>query len=236
MNKTSYKFLLYIGAIAIISLMVYLGFWQLSRAEEKQNIQNFVNNQQSQRVNLEEQNIMLDMLYQQGHASGKFLVQQAILIDNQVYNGLVGYHVIVPFQVSKSEQLILVNVGWVAVGKSRSIKPVIHLPEDSITISGRLQKPHAKPPFWLDKYELIQDGVWQFLPISDYIKDSNLTVAPLILELDSEQKEVNGFQRQWLGYDDKWINRHKAYALQWFSMAVVFLLMCLVLEFRSRKN
>ena len=216
--------------------MLRLGFWQLARAEEKQSIQKFVNNQQSQNIDLEQQNITLDMLYQQGHASGKFLLQQAILIDNQVHNGLVGYHVIVPFQVSNNQQLVLVNVGWVDVGESRVKKPVIDLPQETITISGRLQKPHAKPPLWLDKYQLVQDGVWQFLSIPDFIEQSSLAVSPLILELDPEHEEVRNYKRQWLEYDDKWINRHKAYALQWFSMAVVFILMCLVLEFRSRKN
>jgi len=130
----------------------------------------------------------------------------------------------------------LVNVGWVAIGTSREIKPEINLPQSTLEISGRLQKPHAKPPLWLDKYELIHQGVWQFLPIKEFIEHSGLQVKSLILELDPDFKGISGYPRLWREYDDKWINRHKAYALQWFSMAIVFILMCLVLKFRSRRE
>ena len=232
----SQKCLLYVAAALITAAMTYLGFWQLSRAEQKQTIKDFVTEQQSQQVNLNQGLLQEGMLYQQASGQGRFLLEQTILIDNQVYQGQVGYHIIAPFQFSDSEQIVLVNVGWVAIGASREIKPEINLPQSALEISGRLQKPHAKPPLWLDKYELIHQGVWQFLPIKEFIEHSGLQVKSLILELDPDFRGISGYPRLWREYDDKWINRHKAYALQWFSMAIVFILMCLVLKFRSRRE
>ena len=236
MNKVSQKWLLYIGALLVTLAMVYLGIWQFSRAEHKQTIKDFVVAQQSRHVDLNQEFLNEDMLYQQATGQGQFLQEHAILVDNQVYQGQVGYHIIVPFQFLSNEQIVLVNVGWIAVGVSREIRPNIDLPQTQLKISGRLQKPHAKPPLWLEKYALVHQEVWQFLPIAEFIKRSGLTVSPLLLELDEEFPTLSRYPRQWREYDDKWINRHKAYALQWFSMAIVFILMCLVLKFRSAKN
>jgi len=236
MNKASQKWLLYFGALLVTMAMVCLGFWQLSRAEQKQTIKDFVVVQQSQQVNLNQELLNEKMLYQQATGKGQFLLEHAILVDNQVYKGQVGYHIVVPFQLSDNAQIVLVNVGWIAVGVSREIRPIIELPQIQLEVSGRLQKPHAKPPLWLEKYALVHQEAWQFLPIAEFIKRSGLTVSPLLLELDEEFPTLSRYPRQWREYDDKWINRHKAYALQWFTMAIVFILMCLVLKFRSRQE
>jgi len=236
MKKFSLKVCLYLIALLIVAAMLWLGFWQLSRAEQKQTIQNFVYEQQTSQVNLEEKLIDSSLLYQQGIGNGEFIDKHAILIDNQVSEGRVGYHVVAPFRFAGSKQIVLVNMGWVSAGQSRSSKPEIELPENNLDISGRLQNPHAKPPIWKDDTFLVQDGAWQFLSIEEFMIRSDLQVAPLILELNQSVENPGDYVRQWHEYDDTWINRHKAYALQWFSMAVAFILMCLMLEFRSRKK
>jgi len=236
MNKTLLKLLLYAVATAIVLVMIRLGSWQLSRAEEKQTIQNFVVEQQTKEFDLGAQSVSKDNLYQQAFGLGEYLNEQGILIDNQVLDGKVGYHVVTPFRLEKNDQIILVNSGWVPIGASRSVKPKTVLPEGRLNISGRLQKPHAQPPIWQDNTLLVQDGAWQFLSLDEFSIRAGLKVAPLILELEPSLVGVGGYERKWRVYDDTWINRHKAYALQWFSMAIVFTFMCLMLEFRSRKK
>ncbi len=236
MNKTLLKLLWYLIAISIVLVMLQLGSCQLNRAEEKQAIQNFVTEQNAKELDLGENTVSMDNLYQQAFGAGEYIAEQGILIDNQVFEGKVGYHIVTPFRLEKNGQIILVNAGWVPVGVSRKIKPKISLPEGRLNVSGRLQKPHAKPPIWKDNTLLVQEGAWHFLLIDEYMTRTNLTVAPLILELEPKLVGVGGYERKWRVYDDTWINRHKAYALQWFSMAFVFTLMCLVLEFRSRRK
>ena len=110
------------------------------------------------------------------------------------------------------------------------------MPVGSISIQGRIQKPHSRPALWLEKYDIALNEVWQYLDVEEYRKRYNLDISALILELQVEQVGFDAYQRKWREYDDTWINRHKAYALQWFSMAAAFILMCLVLEFRSRRE
>ena len=230
------KALLYLAAIVIVCLMISLGFWQLNRAEEKLAIQQYVDQQNRIELNLNTQTVAVENLYQQAYGTGKYISDQSFLIDSQVFEESVGYHVITPFKLLNSEQIILVNSGWVPAGASRSVKPKTSFPQGALSLTGRLQKPHAKPPIWNDQTPLIQDGAWQYLSIDTFIDKSDLSVAPLILELEPSLEGVGGLKRKWQVYDNVWINRHKAYALQWFSMAVAFILICLVLELRSRNS
>ena len=236
MKTVSLKIVLYLLASVILLVMMRLGFWQLSRADEKQKIQDRVTAQQSKIVDLGENAIDQNFIYQQGQGTGEFLIEQSFLVDNQVHAGKVGYHALAPFRFSPNQQIVLVNLGWLAVGESRDKPPEIKLSEGQLVISGRLQNPHGKPPIWSDDALLVQQGVWQFLPIDEFEQQAGLNVAPLILELSEDASNFDLYERQWREYDDTWINRHKAYALQWFSMAVAFFLMCLVVEFRSRKK
>lgn len=230
------KALLYLVAALLFLAMLKLGFWQLSRADEKQVIQDHVQNQAAIQLDLNNNQVTVDNLYQQAYGVGIYLHDKSILIDSQVYKNEVGYHVVTPFRFNNNDQIVLINSGWVPAGASRSIKPKTSLPQGEITLSGRLQKPHAKPPIWSDNTPLVQDQAWQYLSIKVFAEKNNFPfIAPLILELEPTLQGVGGFARKWQVYDDTWINRHKAYALQWFSMAVVFILMCLMLELRSRK-
>ncbi len=236
MNRASLRVVLYVSAALLVVAMLKLGFWQLSRADEKQGIQDFVSTQNKKEIDVGVEAISVDNLYQRAFGVGEYIVEHSILIDNQVHEGRVGYHVLTPFRFEKNNQIILVNSGWVPVGASREIKPIISLPEGRINISGRLQRPHSQPPIWRDNHLLVQDRAWQYLALDEFEKRTQLTVASLILELDPSLVGVGGYERKWRVYDDTWINRHKAYALQWFSLAVAFILMCLMLEFRSRKS
>ena len=235
MNKISLRVVLYVFAALLVAVMLKLGFWQLSRADEKQSIQNFVVAQNAKEIDLGVLDISLDNLYQRAFGLGEYLDEYSILIDNQVHEGRVGYHVLTPFRFTKNNHIILVNSGWVSVGASRDIKPTVSLPGGRLKISGRLQKPHAQPPIWKDNLLLVQDRAWQYLALDEFERRTKLVVAPLILELEPGLAGVGGYERKWRVYDDTWINRHKAYALQWFSLAIAFILMCLMLEFRTRK-
>lgn len=230
------KIVLYICAVLIVAAMVKLGLWQQNRADEKQAIQDYVISQAATPLDLNVSSVAEDNLYQQAFGEGEYLQGQSILIDSQVHKGNVGYHVVTPFKLVDSEQIVLVNSGWVPAGASRNIQPKVSMPNGQLKVYGRLQKPHAKPPIWDDATPLIQNGFWQYLSLDYYAFKNNIQLlSPLILELEPSLEGVGGFQRKWRVYDDTWVNRHKAYSLQWFSMAVAFIFMCLVLELRSRK-
>ena len=217
----------------MVAVMLALGWWQLQRAAVKQQIADDVVLKNQMEFDLAHFVIDVEQRYARATAVGRYLPQQTFFLDSQTHHGQVGYHVITPFQVESNGQLILVNRGWVGAGSTRLVLPQIDTPVEQLSISGRLNLPASKPLFWDDSVPVVQNGAWQFLSLPYYQLQTGLSVAPLLLELDKTLDQVGGYVRQWRTYDDQWINRHRAYALQWFSMALVFLLMCLFVLYKS---
>jgi len=76
-----------LAGLFFFALTLWLGNWQLSRADYKRELQ----------------------------ARYAFLSGQEIFIDNRVYKTRAGYHVLTPFLIEGSSQHVLVNRGWVAL-------------------------------------------------------------------------------------------------------------------------
>ncbi len=231
--------LCFIGIVVVLG-MFRLGFWQLSRAEEKRNIvvqlesrveQPFVSLQaMTSKLSLDE------LRFRNVSLSGRYLEGSDILIDNQVVNGQVGYQVFTPFIVNNVDLTILIARGWVSAGSSREGLPIISTPTEQISLDGRLNNAPAKPPLWNDKYAVSKGKVWQYLPISDVADVLHRQVFPLVVELAPDSGNSNSLVRKWPDISDQSVAKHQGYAFQWFAMATAFFVACLVLLLRrSRK-
>lgn len=236
LSRRYLPWVLIVAAGLVLFAMLRLGLWQLDRAEEKQNISDSVFAMSQIEIELNSTTISAKNRYVQAIAYGRYLQQNTFLLDGKVVNGQVGYHVITPFEIKMKKQVILVNRGWVAVGSNRKNKPKIITPAGELQISGRLNLPASKPVFWDEAVPVVQDGAWQFLELNDYTARSGIAVLPLMIELDKTLDQVGGYVRQWRSYDDHWVNRHRAYAFQWFSMALAFLVLCIFVWYKSKKR
>lgn len=236
------KPILLIIAVLICLAMVRLGFWQLDRAQQKKSIL-------SQSITLSEQAAIdlksllprfdtdLNKLrFRQVTTVGEYLDEQSILIDNQVFESKVGYALITPFKFAASGEIILVDRGWLSVGQSRDVLPEFATPKGELSLNGRLNLPYAKPPIWNDDYDVSTGTVWQYLPIDEFRQQSGLSVLPLVLEL-APNSDVDlahsGARINWQSINDEWVFKHQAYAVQWFAMAVVFFIACLIVLIKS---
>ncbi|MBT8115876.1 MAG: SURF1 family protein [Arenicella sp.] len=233
------KPLLIIGAVVVCLIMLRLGVWQLDRAEQKQLILDQTLAQASQapisldHLLLEKGSDDLDGLrFRQVLVSGAYLPDHSILIDNQVVDSQVGYLVMTPFR-SEGGTALMVKRGWIPVGASRDIKPTYPTPAGPQKLRGRLVNPVAKPPLWDEQYPVFEGAVWQYLPLEEFAEHSELSVLPLVLELAPDSDQGDGLVRQWPIIDDKWVAKHHGYAFQWFAMAAVFSIACLVLLIKN---
>lgn len=218
--------------VCLCLIMLRLGFWQLDRAEQKRVIyQQQVDLQSSERTDLG--GLLASGQYPQRFlpsiVTGAYLPDATILIDNQVANGRVGYHVITPFSINGSDMTVAINRGWVSVGDSREQLPDINTPAGTLTLQGDFNIPLAQPPLWDDKYPVNNEQVWQYLPMAEYARKSQLTLLPLVLELAPDKSGIGGFLRQWREPDISWVNKHQGYAFQWFAMAATLLVLVIII-------
>lgn len=234
MKSKANKPILLTLALVICLSMLRLGFWQLDRAEQKRQLQQQAKTQAKQPAK------SLDLIqkeeitqYQPVHLTGHYEEQGTVLIDNQMFNGQVGYRLLSPIKILSLDVYIMVDRGWLPATESRDKLPNYVTPKHQLSVSGRLNKLPAKPMLWQDDYIINDGSVWQFLPVEHYMAKTGLTILPMMLELSPELVNVGGYERQWIVMGDQRIAKHQAYALQWFSMALAFFIACLILLIRS---
>ncbi len=95
--------------VAVMVTLIKLGLWQLSRAEEKAELSNLLM-QRSEMEYLRIDHLPSDPRWYRLTLRGYFDTSRAILLDNQVRKGQVGYQLYVPFLSQQRE--LLVNLGW----------------------------------------------------------------------------------------------------------------------------
>src|SRR5882724_4891861 len=121
--------------VALIAVLVSLGRWQLYRAAEKRVLfDSFAAGAQAVRpIDLKTPKVPRYSLVE---ADGHYDDTRQILIDNMVNAERAGYFVITPFAL-QGGGWVLVNRGWVPLGKSRADRPAIPVAGDLRSIRGR---------------------------------------------------------------------------------------------------
>lgn len=244
MNKVLIKPLLLIVAVIVCLIMIRLGIWQLDRASQKQTILDAqISQSQRQPIPLASvlEQITSDIMIENQRflpvtISGHFKPDATIFVDNRVLDHKVGYQVFTPFKLATTDTWVMVDRGWVAVGESRELLPEIKTISTDQVLTGRLNNPPSQPPLWNDKYSVSKGSVWQYLPIQQYSQNSGLKILPLVVELAPDANSENTLVKRWQTIDDKWVAKHKAYAFQWFAMALALFIASIVLTIRSNKK
>ena len=207
--------------------MVQLGNWQLSRAQEKESRQERLDLlSQEPAVVLPPTEVKLeDFQYRQVEARGEYVPGHTIYLDNKIYRGVAGYHIITPLRIGTSSMHVLVNRGWAPADRDRSKLPEAVPPSGQVSVSG-IATTATQKTLELSQ-DLVSGRVWENLDINRYRNATGLTLQPvMILQKDDVQ---DGLVRQW-PRPDSGSAKNLGYAVQWFAMALAVLIIYLVLS------
>lgn len=224
-----------VAAVLGIALTASAGKWQLNRAGEKEQLQAAYDRGAADRpINLSARPVTVDEVrLRRVEATGEFVPQAMVLLDNRIQAGVAGYHVMMPLRIAGSSMHVLVNRGWVAAGADRSRLPEIRTPPSTITIAGVA----VVPGRFLELAKADSSGVvWQNLTMERFIEHKGLAIQPIVIEQTSDLDD--GLVRSW-PRPDFGIAKHYGYAVQWFSFCglIVFLYGYFhVRSSRSKKN
>ncbi len=213
--------------LLFVALTLSLGFWQLDRAEQKQALLDIYSERSQTSVPLA--TIIDDWQssrYQRIDAGGVFLPDKQIFLENQVREGQVGYHAYVPFRTVEGD-IILVNTGW-----QKELQEKKDIPETRVQIEALLRPP---PEVGLRLGSLDQTSFDRpyripYLDIDWIGTRLDLDLSPFVLLLAT-------------GTDDEittdWMpvrmppERHRGYAVTWFSLAAALVALFLVYSFKK---
>ena len=226
--RQSFQFSLLITLLVItgVTLLCCLGFWQLSRAEQKEEIQSQLQiGQEGHPLTtkaLLENNDLADFRYHRVQLNGHFLNDRTILLDNKTNNGQPGYYVYVPFTLN-NENVILVNRGWIPLGPSRSVLPATNAIKGEVTIEGYLDFAYRNP---FIKNALESKTIdWplrlQELDVSLLHSLIGKNIHTMLVTLDSNSPYA--FVAPNRPGSTMSPARHRGYAFQWFALAVTLL-------------
>ena len=169
------------------------------------------------------------MAWHRVEVRGRFEPKYAVLIDNRILHGVVGYQVVMPLRINAGERHVLVNRGWVAATGSRDILPQIKTPPEEVLIAGLATVPSKR---YLELSKQVAEGkVWQNLTLERYRAAMPIALQPVVIQQESEIDD--GLKREWSA-PDLGIDKHYGYAFQWFAMAAAIVIIYLVCNVRKR--
>lgn len=222
-----------LAAGVLIGLFLGLGIWQLQRAEEKKTLVEDLERR------AREPAVVLSPPVGEAHtwrnrritAEGRFVAERQLLLDNQVYKGRVGYHVLTPFQLSGTNSMVLVDRGWVPAGENRSVLPTVSSPSTEIQIQGTAYV-HYSQGFHIGEIDTNQTSWPRVIQYVDYEEVGHrlgTALMPLTVRLDPNGPY--GYVRDWDSAPFS-PQRHLGYAVQWFALAAALIVIFLALSIR----
>lgn len=207
--------------LAVFPALISLSLWQVDRAKEKIELKKNWQLQQAAEPaefdpNAEYSDNRRVLL------TGVYLSDVYWLKENQFHNSVLGYHVIMPFQL-ESGAVIIVNRGWVRGSASRDFMPEVMTPMAKQNISGILTFPTDS--------KLIEEVVGDVKIWPHKILEVDLSVMgqqieglfhSKILRIDADSPSALIVRWRPINISPA---KHYGYAVQWFLLAVALLIL-----------
>lgn len=226
-----------LATLLVLPLLINLGLWQSNKADHKQAMQDiYTQRGDSTVVQIGSESVNLESIrFSRVVARGYFEPAYQILLDNQIYHGQAGFHVITPLHISGSNMRILVNRGWIPIGEDRNNLPVIETPKEEVEVSGFAYDPSGK------YLELAHDAgtqgdwqkVWQNLDFKRYQSAVPFPFHTVSIMLDPASLS-GGYVRDWPKPDAR-IEVNRGYAIQWYLMSIALVVIYLVTNIKKIK-
>ena len=224
-----------IFTLLVFSGLVKLGLWQSDRALQKeQRLATIEQLSQTQALSLTQ------VLAQQKNEindlpillEGKFDDEVLFLLDNQANKGRLGYRVYQVFNAD--DQAILINLGWVQGSINRQELPDVKAIIGEFQLTGHVRK--IEKGIMLMEQQLNRNN-WplrvQQIELDKFSTLISRELLPFVVYLDKTES---------VGYEKNWQpivmppEKHRAYAFQWFSLAIAWLSLMIWASIKFGKN
>ena len=158
--------------------------------------------------------------YRRVELAGELDAGHQFLLDNQISQQQAGYHVLTPLRIEGTDAAVLVNRGWVPVGKDRTRLPDLPIGQTTIHITALIDH-FPGVGFKLAGAEIPAPGwpaVVQLLDAQHLSERLGYRLLPYQVLLPADAPD--GYVRDWkqASLDP---GKNRGYALQWFSFALV---------------
>ena len=214
------------AALVSFAVTVSLGQWQMSRADQKNQLAAGVEAQKALpplgNATLPEIDAAVPDWHRPVSLTGHWLSTATVYLDNRQMHGRPGFYVLTPLQLDGQAFSVMVQRGWIARNfLDRTQLAAVETPAGPVTVQGRI----AAPPGQL--FEFVgadsaanaqgSSAIRQNLDLAGFAATSGLKLATTYSVLETGAAS-QGLQREWPQVGSG-VSKHYGYAFQWFGLA-----------------
>jgi surfeit locus 1 family protein len=215
-----------IAAALVFALALYLGAWQTRRGDEKLALKAQIEAAQQLPPIAAIQVNSLTHERRRVLLSGTWLHDQTIFVDNRTHKGKAGFHVLTPLKIRSGTVVVL--RGWIerdvadrnrvpALAQSTELLQVTGLTQGDLLQSyslGPVAKPGKTDRIWQTASRAAINE-WSGVALNDYVLRQTEPGRNTL-----GQEVPDGLVRDWAAFNVD-VDKHRGYALQWYSLAAL---------------
>lgn len=215
-----------------VCVLILLGNWQMDRLAWKQALI------AEMEANLAEPPVALPSAietpkaweFRRVRVRGSFLHEKEMYLSNRTRKGSVGYEIMTPLKREDGAAL-LVNRGWVPMDRKDPSTRLPGLPSGIVTVEGTLRT--DKPKGWFTPPNEPRNNLWFHVDLPAMAGWAGVDPAlPILLEA-SPSIDAGVYPRALLSRIEL-PNAHLHYAVTWYSLAVILLVIYFLYHRRPR--
>jgi len=221
--------------LALLALICFccllgLGYWQLSRAHYKKAIlQSFTERIAQPPTSAIALKTFRDWRFYRIEVNGTFDNPHTFLLDNKTHDGKIGYEIYTPFQAHGLPFSILVDRGFIPLKGDRRMLPAISPLLGEQTFIGMLNL----PPTYVALGPMEADAKQQWPLRIEFVNLATMGMLlhqpffPYVLIMDPNDSRAYLSEWKIVTFPPE---RHTAYAVQWFALALTLLILFVALN------
>ncbi|MFI4957012.1 MAG: SURF1 family protein [Gammaproteobacteria bacterium] len=231
MKQWIYRWLPTLAFIVVLPCLIALGFWQLSRAHEKEAMLAALADSTHETPLTLSQVLQNPKQYHYYGVSieGKFLPGNDVLLMHQMQAQDVGYHVLSLFQPASGGLPLWVDRGFLSVRHKNEIPPP---PTQPLALRGIIDQPEP------DRFILGENVMFpekrpleiQRVDVDELSTLTGRAALPVVVLAETDLQD--GLVRKWEIVVMP-PAKHYGYAVQWFALAACLVVIYIVLNFRK---
>lgn len=204
----------------MLPLLIVLGLWQLDRAAEKRAYQDRYFDRVGELPH-DPPASLAGAGFERLRLRGAYREDRDYLVDNKVHDGIPGYWVVSRFAAADG-RVYLINRGWVAAPAHRDRLPAIATPPGAQTLVVVVWPDMGLPPLLAgDSWGSAWPKRVQRLDVTRMAADADSPGERVVAaELRLEPGQPGALVAAPVDLEFR-PERHQAYALQWFALAMV---------------
>lgn len=204
--------------LAAVIVLCALGSWQIKRLQWKQGILTAIEAEYSRsadNLSMQPAELTDELSYRRATLKGVYDYQKQLALGPRTYIGKPGHHIMTPL-ILRDGSALLVNRGWVPYGHELRLKK-----PESVTVTGMLRKPPQRNFFTPENNPA--QGVWHHPDLEQIAVALHVKLRPFIFYLEEDTAAAQTYPVA-AATRINLPNNHLQYAVFWFTMAVVLLI------------